>query len=127
MSIQNAVPKFGNDTEGLLDFVYKTEPMHRAAPGEKLNFSNLRQPQHPVEDDQDISRPLSQGQLKRRNKIIAALKEELKNRLIKIRMRILKLYQRTNCTVLLNERLNWQEVAEMFNTSETNLGKTALY
>jgi hypothetical protein len=46
---------------------------------------------------------------------------------IKIRMRIPKLYQRTNCTVLLNERLNWQEVAEMFNTSETNLGKTALY
>lgn len=88
LAIQNAVRKFGSDTEGLLDFVYKTEPMLRAAPGEELDFRILREPLQASDGEQDISRSLSQGQQKRRKKKVADLKEELKKRFQKKQERI---------------------------------------
>jgi hypothetical protein len=39
-AVQKYVRKFGNDTYGLLDFVYKTEPMLNAAPEELLDFKH---------------------------------------------------------------------------------------
>jgi len=36
--VSRAVREFGNDTQRLLSFVYRTRPMLRAAPGENLDF-----------------------------------------------------------------------------------------
>ena len=89
LSIKDAVRTFGSDTAGLLDYVYRTEPMLRAAPGEELDFSSFQKlHRDPEEDELDISRPFSQGQQKRRNKKIAELKEELKKRFQKKQERI---------------------------------------
>ncbi len=41
MALSSAVHRYGKDTESLLDYVYKTEPMLRAAPGELLRFDGL--------------------------------------------------------------------------------------
>lgn len=38
-SVKAAVHRFGDDTPGLLNFVYSTKPMLLAAPGERLDFS----------------------------------------------------------------------------------------
>lgn len=39
MSLRPQIKKFGKDTPALLDYVYRTDPMLKAAPGEYLNFS----------------------------------------------------------------------------------------
>jgi hypothetical protein len=45
--LKGAVKRWGEDTPGLLDFVYfETEPMLQALPGQRLNFSLARKPQH---------------------------------------------------------------------------------
>lgn len=38
-AVKNAVHKFGTDTSALLDWVYRTPPMLRAAPNDSLDFS----------------------------------------------------------------------------------------
>lgn len=49
IAIQNAVRGFGSDTPSLLNHVYLTLPMLRAAPGDFLDFSPLEkiEPEHP--------------------------------------------------------------------------------
>ena len=43
--IETAVHKFKKDTPSLLEYVYRTEPMLKAAPGELLNFKFAIRPQ----------------------------------------------------------------------------------
>ena len=85
-AIQNAVHKFGSDTEGLLNFVYKTAPMLQAAPGETLDFtphkSNVQESEQAQEED-TIPIPLSTRQLKKRKKELSAIRKRLKERLDK--------------------------------------------
>jgi len=40
-AVQKYIRKFGNDTYGLLDFVYKTKPVLNAAPEETLDFKYM--------------------------------------------------------------------------------------
>lgn len=42
--LRREIHKFGKDTPSLLDFVYTTKPMLRAAPNEKLDFSTVTTP-----------------------------------------------------------------------------------
>lgn len=80
LEVKDSVLKFGADTEDLLHYVYQTKPMLNAAPGEPLDFSNALEESQPVEDEPDISQPLSEGQKKRKEKKIKAIKEEIKKR-----------------------------------------------
>jgi hypothetical protein len=63
------IKKFGNDTYSLLDFVYKTEPMLKAAPEEVLEFM-----QTAVADDLTVdekrAEPTARQKKKRRQKIL---------------------------------------------------------
>lgn len=43
LAVARAVRQFGNDTNGLLHFVYRTEPMLKAAPGEELDLTPMPQ------------------------------------------------------------------------------------
>ncbi len=43
-AVKRAVREFGDDTPGLLEYVYRTPPMIRAAPGEPLDFTAAVRP-----------------------------------------------------------------------------------
>lgn len=49
-SLRREIHKFGSDTYSLLDFVYASPPMRRAAPNEMLDFSPANQPQVTAND-----------------------------------------------------------------------------
>lgn len=80
LAIKKAVHEFGDDTSGLLHFVYATDPMLRAAPGEYLSFK----PYPEYEEDDTEPQPsvkaqrLSKTAKKRlKEKINAMLSEKL--------------------------------------------------
>ena len=83
LAVKDAVQKFSSFTEGLLHHVYNTEPMLNAAPGEDLDFHSISPLLEHFEDDSDISKPLSEGQQKRRAKKKELISTELKKRLRK--------------------------------------------
>ena len=60
------VRKFGSDTEGLLDFVYKTLPMLQAAPNELLDFKVSQLNDQKSSDEQPEKKKLSRRQKKKR-------------------------------------------------------------
>ena len=76
--VKREVRRHGNDTYGLLDAVYKTEPMLRAAPGEVLL---LRSPLAPEERaEQHVRSPEFRVSNSKRKKILAKLEEKRKQR-----------------------------------------------
>ena len=81
--IRKAVHEYANDTPSLLQYVYLTEPMLRAAPGELLDFSLIIKS---VEHKEIISEKIESKSLsktarkKQRNKILD-LKERIKKKL----------------------------------------------
>lgn len=75
-AIRFAVRDFGSNTDALLDFVYKTKPMLRAAPGEVLSFKDVvwSPKEYPRSDE-----PLPTAkQRKRRKEEISALVGRMK-------------------------------------------------
>jgi len=79
-SVQKNVRKFGNDTFGLLDFVYKTPPMLKAAPEEILNFEPSTDKSDSFIDDSSRTE-ITVRQRKKQKQALAAFKEELSQRL----------------------------------------------
>jgi hypothetical protein len=73
------IRKFGADTEGLLDFVYKTPPMLRAAPNELLVFVGARESRIP-EQTVDTQKPTRRQEKK--------LKEELEQLRLSMRKQL---------------------------------------
>ena len=76
--IKWAIRKFGIDTPSLLNHVYLTRPMLKAAPGEFLDFS-LPEETGPVEEKE--SEKLSNKDQKRRSKILREAKTKIQQRL----------------------------------------------
>ena len=77
LRIRRAVRDFGKDTQSLLDFVYRTRPMLRAAPGEDLDFYAVAVDAGPhpdrVAEPQPEAAPLSRKEEKRRSEAVAEL------------------------------------------------------
>jgi hypothetical protein len=77
-AVRRQVREHGNDTSGLLHFVYRTAPMLRAAPGEALSFSDLAEtpspPAAPV-----VS--LTVRQEKKRREAMQALRDSVRAKL----------------------------------------------
>lgn len=82
-TISNLVHKFGSDTEGLLDFVYKTYPMLQAAPNEKLDFLVPDSEAIDVQkiEKEDPSDTLSCKQKKKQRERIQLLKQRIQQKL----------------------------------------------
>jgi len=78
--IKRGIRKFGADTQGLLDYVYKTEPMLKAAPGEFLSFEGLSEEKLPT-DGSAAEEVLSAKAKKKRKQKIEALRKKIKERL----------------------------------------------
>ena len=82
-SVQQSVRRFGSDTKSLLNFVYQTRPMLRAAPEELLDFI----PPESIDSDTgqvevaDSSKALTARQQKKRKEKILALKKRIAERL----------------------------------------------
>lgn len=79
-AVQTYVPKFGNDTYSLLDFIYKTEPMLKAAPEELLDFKHAIISDRKSEDE-ETKTELNIRQKKKQRQKILAFKEQLNKRL----------------------------------------------
>lgn len=76
--VKRAVREFGNDTQGLLSFVYRTRPMLRAAPGEILDFNAVVG--HVGPQPGSVAEPEAQYSKKAERRRRAAL-EELRSRI----------------------------------------------
>lgn len=79
-AVQKYVREFGSDTYGLLDFVYKTEPMLKAAPEEVLDFRHVAVADVETEDEEPKVELTARQKKKQRQKILA-FKEQLNRRL----------------------------------------------
>ena len=88
--VSRAVKDFGNDTSGLLHYVYQTAPMLKAAPGEQLDFSTVAaQRQDPAlrSEPEPLPQQLSKADRKRRRAAHDALRERFQEALKKRRQR----------------------------------------
>ena len=80
-AMKQAIRKFGDDTQSLLAFVYQTEPMLKAAPGEFLSFEGLsgeRLTNDGVDESKDV---LSAKAKKKRKQKIKELREKFREKL----------------------------------------------
>ncbi|MBM4330718.1 MAG: hypothetical protein FJ117_05730 [Deltaproteobacteria bacterium] len=77
-AIKWAIRKFGADTPGLLNHVYLTKPMLKAAPGEYLDFSV---PEEPEPSEEPARKKLSTKEQKRRSKNLKEAKIRIQQRL----------------------------------------------
>lgn len=77
-SVQKFIKKFGNDTYGLLDYVYKTEPMLNAAPGEILDLTAALKN---ITDNNDLGENITGRQKKKRRQKLLDFKEQLNRKL----------------------------------------------
>jgi hypothetical protein len=69
-----AIKKWGEDSGGLLDYVYfETEPMHNVNPGDLLDFSHVRKP---VKEPQFFMRKLPKKKLEEARQAIRKLTEK---------------------------------------------------
>ena len=91
-AIQTYVRKFGNDTYGLLDFIYKTEPMVNASPEERLDFKHAIVSDITSEEGKALPK-LTARQKKKRQQEFKAFKEKLTLRLAEK----LKSYKTVSC------------------------------
>ncbi len=81
-TIQKYVHRFGQDTAGLLHYVYQTVPMLRAAPGEFLDFSLIiKDADFCHKDTALFEDTITARQEKKRKKLFAELKDRLNSRL----------------------------------------------
>lgn len=81
-AIKRAVHEFGDDTSGLLHYVYTTFPMLRGAPGELLCFDQPESKENQVETESikrasPDARPFSMKNQKGRKAVIKNLREKL--------------------------------------------------
>lgn len=77
--VKRAVRQYGNDTTGLLHFVYKTPPMLKAAPGEFLDLlaTEARETEAPVAESVSRSLPeLSKTKVKKLQAFVKERREE---------------------------------------------------
>jgi hypothetical protein len=79
-AVKRAVRTFGNDTGGLLDWVYRTPPMRVAAPGDRLDFSAAAQAQQPV-DQAAPSPELTRRQEKKLEGALTSAQQAFRERL----------------------------------------------
>jgi len=79
--IKQGIRKFGADTQGLLDYVYKTKPMLKAAPEEFLSFEDLSEEKLPTDGADESEEILSAKAKKRRKQKIKAPREKFRKRL----------------------------------------------
>ncbi|MBW1692462.1 MAG: hypothetical protein JRJ70_17335 [Deltaproteobacteria bacterium] len=80
LAIKKAVHEFGDDTSALLHYVYATDPMLKAAPGENLSFKFSREYEEDTKETQTSTKPqrLSKTERKRlKEKMEAMLSEKL--------------------------------------------------
>lgn len=83
LAIKKAVHEFGDDTSALLHYVYSTDPMLRAAPGEYLPFKSAPEYEEDIEETQFTTKAqrLSKTARKRlKEKIEGMLSEKLANK-----------------------------------------------
>ena len=85
-AIRKAIHQFGDDTSGLLHYVYKTPPMLHAAPGENLYFSIVKKltENKVIENKLDKEKEptvISKSAQKRKKAAIEALKKRMKEKL----------------------------------------------
>lgn len=92
-AVNHAVRTFGDDTKDLLHYVYRTRPMLRAAPGERLNFAVIGEPEaemdaplapdHPVSAAVDVPVALSK---RKRAAALQGLRERVRRALTEPRL-----------------------------------------
>ena len=86
-AVKRAIHEFGSDTYGLLDFVYKTDPILNAAPGESLFFRPLVceavsiDESAKAEEMKTEKKSLTAKEQKRRKEKLDALREKIRARL----------------------------------------------
>ncbi|MCP4112150.1 MAG: hypothetical protein GY749_42585 [Desulfobacteraceae bacterium] len=79
-AVQKYVRRFGQDTSGLLHYVYQTLPMLKAAPGELLDFSTvIKDTSHKITVPPENT--ITARQKKKRKELFAVLKDRLNRRL----------------------------------------------
>ncbi|MBI9075314.1 MAG: hypothetical protein JEZ02_07885 [Desulfatibacillum sp.] len=77
--LRKAVHEFGSDTESLLDYVYKTLPMLKAAPNEPLDFSQVARKQK-ADEPKTEQEALTMRQKKKRKQAVDDLKRRFQLR-----------------------------------------------
>lgn len=78
--VKRAVRQYGNDTAGLLHFVYRTHPMLTAAPGEILNLMPTELPETEFTVAEVPSTPLPEVSRTKVKKLQALVKDRLEER-----------------------------------------------
>ncbi|MFN8545540.1 MAG: hypothetical protein U0807_15220 [Candidatus Binatia bacterium] len=79
-AIKRAIREYGNDTAGLLDYVYRTAPMLNAEPGEMLDFTVAEAPARPLPKPAPAA-SLSKSARKQQQAAVAALRERVQAKL----------------------------------------------
>ena len=79
--IRRSVHDFGNDTTGLLHYVYISKPMLNAAPGEDLKFEKETIREHEPETGEVEVIELSKKQEKKKKEATIKMRERVKERL----------------------------------------------
>lgn len=78
-AVKRAIHEFSDDTGALLEYVYRTPPMLRAAPGERLDFAAaVRQPFEPAAPSHEATAPPTRRQEKKRAERMAAARERVR-------------------------------------------------
>ncbi len=80
-AIKHGIRKFGSDTQGLLDYVYKTKPMLKAAPEEFLSFESVSENKLTNDNSDESEACLSAKAKKKREEKIKALRKKFKEKL----------------------------------------------
>lgn len=83
--IQKNVRRFGDDTKSLLNFVYNTHPMLKAAPGEPLDLTPLTTLDQDTPSDETTCKTLTYKEKKKRKQQLGDIKTRFRERLKKIK------------------------------------------
>lgn len=78
VELRSAIHKFGHDTPSLLDYVYKTRPMLRAAPGESLDFTLAACESSPVGAADSAPEPMTERRRKKLRERMRVLQQQSK-------------------------------------------------
>ena len=78
-AIKKWVHQFGADTESLLAHVYLTQPLLTAAPGENLNFGQVKIPEEKKENTGSNCREFSSN--RKNTKILVQIKQQIQAKL----------------------------------------------
>ena len=80
-AINRQVHLYGTDTPKLLDITYKTKPMLAAAPGDRLDFTPIREASPSYDLETSVCEPLTRRQEKKRAEQLSELKSKLRQKL----------------------------------------------